>query len=132
MKKKLIIAPALIAINLISVVSADTGLKWESKNKNIKGQIFGRINIQSGFADTDDNSNTITTNSDYLYYRRIRLGASGQIGSVSFKIEPDFAPYMETVLDGNIDFKDVWIGYQFKMNDIKYKFIVARYFPLST
>ena len=37
MKKKLIIAPALIAINLISVVSADTGLKWESKNKNIKG-----------------------------------------------------------------------------------------------
>ena len=125
MKKKLIIAPALIAINLISVVSADTGLKWESKNKNIKGQIFGRINIQSGFADTDDNSNTITTNSDYLYYRRIRLGASGQIGSVSFKIEPDFAPYMETVLDGNIDFKDVWIGYQFKMNDIKHKFIVG-------
>ena len=125
MKKKLIIAPALIAINLISVVSADTGLKWESKNKNIKGQIFGRINIQSGFADTDDNANTITTNSDYLYYRRIRLGASGQIGSVSFKIEPDFAPYMETVLDGNIDFKDVWIGYQFKMNDIKHKFIVG-------
>ena len=125
MKKKLIIAPALIAINLISVVSADTELKWESKNKNIKGQIFGRINIQSGFADTDDNANTITTNSDYLYYRRIRLGASGQIGSVSFKIEPDFAPYMETVLDGNIDFKDVWIGYQFKMNDIKHKFIVG-------
>ena len=125
MKKKLIIAPALIAINLISVVSADTGLKWESKNKNIKGQIFGRINIQSGFADTDDNANTITTNSDYLYYRRIRLGASGQIGSVSFKIEPDFAPYMETVLGGNIDFKDVWIGYQFKMNDIKHKFIVG-------
>jgi len=125
MKKKLIIVPALIAINLISVVSADTELKWESKNKNIKGQIFGRINIQSGFADTDDNANTITTNSDYLYYRRIRLGASGQIGSVSFKIEPDFAPYMETVLDGNIDFKDVWIGYQFKMNDIKHKFIVG-------
>ena len=125
MKKKLIIAPALIAINLISVVSADTGLKWESKNKNIKGQIFGRINIQSGFTDTDDNANTITTNSDYLYYRRIRLGASGQIGPVSFKIEPDFAPYMETVLDGNIDFKDVWIGYQFKMNDIKHKFIVG-------
>lgn len=89
MKKKLIIAPALIAINLISVVSADTGLKWESKNKNIKGQIFGRINIQSGFTDTDDNANTITTNSDYLYYRRIRLGALGQIGPVSFKIEPD-------------------------------------------
>ena len=125
MKKKLIIVPALIAINLISVVSADTELKWESKNKNIKGQIFGRINIQSGFADTDDNANTITTNSDYLYYRRIRLGASGQIGSVSFKIEPDFAPYMETVLDGNIDFKDVWIGYQFKMNGIKHKFIVG-------
>ena len=125
MKKKLIIAPALIAINLISVVSADTGLKWESKNKNIKGQIFGRINIQSGFTDTDDNANTITTNSDYLYYRRIRLGALGQIGPVSFKIEPDFAPYMETVLDGNIDFKDVWIGYQFKMNDIKHKFIVG-------
>ena len=125
MKKKLIIAPALIAINLISVVSADTGLKWESKNKNIKGQIFGRINIQSGFTDTDDNANTITTNSDYLYYRRIRLGASGQIGSVSFKIEPDFAPYMETVLDGNIDFKDVWVGYQFKMNGIKHKFIVG-------
>ena len=125
MKKKLIIVPALIAINLISVVSADTELKWESKNKNIKGQIFGRINIQSGFTDTDDNANTITTNSDYLYYRRIRLGASGQIGSVSFKIEPDFAPYMETVLDGNIDFKDVWIGYQFKMNDIKHKFIVG-------
>ena len=125
MKKKLIIAPALIAINLISVDSADTGLKWESKNKNIKGQIFGRINIQSGFTDTDDNANTITTNSDYLYYRRIRLGASGQIGSVSFKIEPDFAPYMETVLDGNIDFKDVWIGYQFKMNGIKHKFIVG-------
>ena len=125
MKKKLIIVPALIAINLISVVSADTELKCESKNKNIKGQIFGRINIQSGFADTDDNANTITTNSDYLYYRRIRLGASGQIGSVSFKIEPDFAPYMETVLDGNIDFKDVWIGYQFKMNDIKHKFIVG-------
>ena len=125
MKKKLIIAPALIAINLISVVSADTGLKWESKNKNIKGQIFGRINIQSGFTDTDDNANTITTNSDYLYYRRIRLGASGQIGPVSFKIEPDFAPYMETVLDGNIDFKDVWIGYQFKMNGIKHKFIVG-------
>ena len=125
MKKKLIIAPALIAINLISVVSADTGLKWESKNKNIKGQIFGRINIQSGFTDTDDNANTITTNSDYLYYRRIRLGALGQIGPVSFKIEPDFAPYMETVLDGNIDFKDVWIGYQFKMNGIKHKFIVG-------
>ena len=125
MKKKLIIAPALIAINLISVVSADTGLKWESKNKNIKGQIFGRINIQSGFTDTDDNANTRTTNSDYLYYRRIRLGALGQIGPVSFKIEPDFAPYMETVLDGNIDFKDVWIGYQFKMNDIKHKFIVG-------
>ena len=125
MKKKLIIVPALIAINLISVVSADTELKWESKNKNIKGQIFGRINIQSGFADTDDNANTITTNSDYLYYRRIRLGASGQIGSVSFKIEPDFAPYMETVLDGNIDFKDVWVGYQFKMNGIKHKFIVG-------
>ena len=32
---------------------------------------------------------------------------------------------METVLDGNIDFKDVWIGYQFKMNDIKHKFIVG-------
>ena len=125
MKKKLIIVPALIAINLISVVSADTELKWESKNKNIKGQIFGRINIQSGFADTDDNANTITTNSDYLYYRRIRLGASGQIGSVSFKIEPDFAPYMETVLDGNIDFKDVWVGYQFKVNGIKHKFIVG-------
>ena len=125
MKKKLIIAPVLIAINLISVVSADTGLKWESKNKNIKGQIFGRINIQSGFTDTDDNANTITTNSDYLYYRRIRLGALGQIGPVSFKIEPDFAPYMETVLDGNIDFKDVWIGYQFKMNGIKHKFIVG-------
>ena len=125
MKKKLIIAPALIAINLISVVSADTGLKWESKNKNIKGQIFGRINIQSGFTDTDDNANTITTNSDYLYYRRIRLGALGQIGPVSFKIEPDFAPYMETVLDGNIDFKDVWVGYQFKMNGIKHKFIVG-------
>ena len=125
MKKKLIIAPALIAINLISVASADTGLKWESKNKNIKGQIFGRINIQSGFTDTDDNANTITTNSDYLYYRRIRLGASGQIGPVSFKIEPDFAPYMETVLDGNIDFKDLWVGYQFKMNGIKHKFIVG-------
>ena len=125
MKKKLIIAPALIAINLISVVSADTGLKWESKNKNIKGQIFGRINIQSGFTDTDDNANTITTNSDYLYYRRIRLGALGQIGPVSFKIEPDFAPYMETVLDGNIDFKDVWVGYQFKVNGIKHKFIVG-------
>ena len=124
-KKKLIITSALIAINLISVVSADTLLKWESKNKNIKGQIFGRINIQSGFTDTDDNANTITTNSDYLYYRRIRLGASGQIGPVSFKIEPDFAPYMETVLDGNIDFKDVWVGYQFKMNGIKHKFIVG-------
>ena len=124
-KKKLIITSALISINLISVVNADTGLKWESKNKNIKGQIFGRINIQSGVADIDDNGNTITTNSDYLYYRRIRLGASGQIGPVSFKIEPDFAPYMETVLDGNIDFKDVWIGYQFKMNDIKHKFIVG-------
>jgi len=122
-KKILIITSALIAINLIPVVSADTGLKWESKNKNIKGQIFGRINIQSGF--TDDNTNTVTTNSDYLYYRRIRLGASGQIGPVSFKIEPDFAPYMETVLDGNIDFKDVWIGYQFKMNGIKHKFIVG-------
>ena len=125
MKKKLIIAPALIAINLISVVSADTGLKWESKNKNIKGQIFGRINIQSGFTDTDDNANTITTNSDYLYYRRIRLGALGQIGPVSFKIEPDFAPYMETIVDGNIDFKDLWVGYQFKMNGIKHKFIVG-------
>ena len=125
MKKKLIIAPALIAINLISVASADTGLKWESKNKNIKGQIFGRINIQSGFTDTDDNANTITTNSDYLYYRRIRLGASGQIGPVSFKIEPDFAPYMETIVDGNIDFKDLWVGYQFKMNGIKHKFIVG-------
>ena len=124
-KKKLIITSALIAINLVSVVSADTGLKWESKNKNIKGQIFGRINIQSGATDTDANTNTITTNSDYLYYRRIRLGASGQIGPVSFKIEPDFAPYMETVLDGNIDFKDVWIGYQFKMNSIKHKFIVG-------
>ena len=124
-KKKLIITSALIAINLISVVSADTGLKWESKNKNIKGQIFGRISIQSGFTDIDDNTNTITTNSDYLYYRRIRLGALGQIGPVSFKIEPDFAPYMETVLDGNIDFKDVWVGYQFKMNGIKHKFIVG-------
>ena len=124
-KRKLIITSALIAINLISVVSADTGLKWESKNKNIKGQIFGRINIQSGFTDTDDNTNTITTNNDYLYYRRIRLGALGQIGPVSFKIEPDFAPYMETVLDGNIDFKDVWVGYQFKMNGIKHKFIVG-------
>ena len=124
-KKKLIITSALIAINLISVVSADTWLKWESKNKNIKGQIFGRINIQSGFTDTDNNTNTIITNSNYLYYRRIRLGASGQIGPVSFKIEPDFAPYIETVLDGNIDFKDVWAGYQFKMNGIKHKFIVG-------
>ncbi len=124
-KKILIITTALIAINLIPVVSADTGLKWESKNKNIKGQIFGRINIQSGFTDTDDNTNTVTTNSDHLYYRRIRLGASGQIGPVSFKIEPDLAPYMETVLDGNIDFKDVWVGYQFKMNGIKHKFIVG-------
>jgi phosphate-selective porin len=124
-KKNLIIISALIAINLISVVSADTGLKWESKNKNIKGQIFGRINIQSGANYTDDNTNTITTNSDYLYYRRIRLGASGQIGPVSFKIEPDFAPYMETVSDGNVDFKDVWVGYQFKMAGIKHKFIVG-------
>ena len=124
-KKILIITTALIVINLIPVVSADTGLKWESKNKNIKGQIFGRINIQSGFTNTDDNTNTITTNSDYLYYRRIRFGASGQLGPVSFKIEPDFAPYMETVLDGNIDFKDVWVGYQFKVNGIKHKFIVG-------
>jgi len=124
-KKNLIITSALIAINLISVVSAGTWLKWESKNKNIKGQIFGRINIQSGVTDTDDSTNTITTNSDYLYYRRIRIGASGQIGPVSFKIEPDFAPYMETVSDSNVDFKDVWVGYQFKMADIKHKFIVG-------
>ena len=114
-KKKLIIASAIVAINLIPVVSADMGLKWESKNKNVKGQIFGRINIQSGFADTDDNTNTITTNSDYLYYRRIRFGASGQIGPVSFKIEPDFAPYMETVLDGNID--DFLESSLYKTND---------------
>ena len=124
-KKNLIITSALIAINLISVVSAGTWLKWESKNKNIKGQIFGRINIQSGVTDTDDSTNTITTNSDYLYYRRIRIGASGQIGPVSFKIEPDFASYMETVSDSNVDFKDVWVGYQFKMFDIKHKFILG-------
>jgi len=124
-KKILIITPALIAINLISAVSADTGLKWESKNKNVKGQIFGRINIQSGFTDTDDNRNTINTNSDYLYYRRIRLGASGQIGPVSFKIEPDFASFMETAVDDSVDFKDIWIGYQFKIADIKHKFIVG-------
>ena len=124
-KKILITISAFIAINLIPVVSADTGLKWESKNKNIKGQIFGRINIQSGFTGTDDNTNTVTTNSDYLYYRRIRLGASGQIGPVSFKIEPDFAPFMETVVDGSVDFQDVWVGYQFKMADIKHKFIVG-------
>ena len=124
-KKKLIITSALIAINLIPVVSADTGLKWESKNKNIKGQIFGRINIQSGFTGTDDNTNTVTTNSDHLYYRRIRLGASGQIGPVSFKIEPDFAPLMETAIDGSVDFKDVWVGYKFKMAGIKHKFIVG-------
>ena len=124
-KKILITISALIAINLIPVVSADTGLKWESKNKNIKGQIFGRINIQSGFTGTDDNTNTVTTNSDYLYYGRIRLGASGQIGPVSFKIEPDFAPLMETAVDGSVDFEDVWVGYKFKMAGIKHKFIVG-------
>ena len=128
-KKILIITSVLVAINLIPVASAKeitlTGLKWESKEKNAKGQIFGRINIQSGFAGTDDNTNTVTTNSDHLYYRRIRLGASGQIGPVSFKIEPDFAPFMETVVDGSVDFQDVWVGYQFKMADIKHKFIVG-------
>ena len=128
-KKILIITSTLVAVNLISVVSAKeitrTGLKWESKEKNAKGQIFGRINIQSGFTNTDDNTNTITTNSDYLYYRRIRLGASGQIGPVSFKIEPDFASFMETAVDSSVDFKDAWVGYQFKIADIKHKFIVG-------
>ena len=128
-KKILIIASALIAVNLISVVSARemvlTGFKWESKERNVKGQIFGRINIQSGFAGTDDNTNTVTTNSDHLYYRRIRLGASGQIGPVSFKIEPDFASFMETSVHSSVDFKDVWVGYQFKIADIEHKFIVG-------
>ena len=70
-KKILIITSALVAVNLIPVVSAKvitlTGLKWESKEKNAKGQIFGRINIQSGFADTDDNTNKISTNTDCNY-----------------------------------------------------------------
>ena len=161
-KKILITTSALVAVNLIPVVSAEeitleklnsrtkvlegnlgmktdeikklkknksvkagSGLKWESKKKNAKGQIFGRINIQSGFTGTDDNTNTVTTNSDQLHYKRIRLGASGQIGQVSFKIEPDFAPLMETVVDGSVDFKDVWVGYKFKMAGIKHKFIVG-------
>ena len=106
-------------------VKAGMGLKWESKKKNAKGQIFGRINIQSGFTGTDDNTNTVTTNSDQLHYKRIRLGASGQIGPVSFKIEPDFAPLMETAEDDSVDFKDVWVGYKFKMAGIKHKFIVG-------
>ena len=87
--------------------------------------IRDRINIQSGFTGTDDNTNTVTTNSDQLHYKRIRLGASGQIGQVSFKVEPDFAPLMETVVDGSVDFKDVWVGYKFKMAGIKHKFIVG-------
>ena len=161
-KKILITTSALVAVNLIPVVSAEeitleklnsrtkvlegnldmrtdeikklkknksvkagTGLKWESKKKNAKGQIFGRINIQSGFTGTDDNTNTVTTNSDQLHYKRIRLGASGQIGPVSFKIEPDFAPLMETAEDDSVDFKDVWVGYKFKMAGIKHKFIVG-------
>ena len=105
-------------------VKAGTGLKWKSKKKNAKGKIFGRVNIQSGFSSTDDDTNTISNDDDQLHYRRIRFGASGQINNVIYKIEPDFAPAMVASSD-SIDFKDIWVGYKFKALGFKHKFIVG-------
>ena len=57
-------------------VKAGTGLKWKSKKKNAKGKIFGRVNIQSGFSSTDDDTNTISIPKvleDYFQSNKIKL-----------------------------------------------------------
>ena len=82
----------------------DKGLKF--KNKDWKGQIFGRIHLDVGFIDDEDYiAASGTANSpSFVEFRRLRLGTKGQFGKhVAYKVEIDFGGNAVGIRDAYID-----------------------------